>query len=286
MMQRLVLPIFALIMLMIAIFFALHQTRLGPSNPILAVPQSPFKNTVAGNGIVEPQTGVIQIGTALPGIITHIYVELGQKVKIGDPLFKIDDSEFRSELKLAKVKLDAAKSELADTRKQNISHSAEHLAQAKLNDANANLELILNRMNKLTVKSPINGTVLKINNHLGEMVAGNANPVMLLGHLENSMRVRVEIDETDVFRFTPQSQAVGLMKGDASHPIVLKFVKEEPLITSKKIITGSSSEIVDTRVLQILYTFDNSKIDAHVGQQMDVFIQANENSNQHEVNKL
>jgi len=54
----------------------------------------------------------------------------------------------------------------------------------------------------------------------------------------------------------------------------LKLVWVEPYVVPKKSLTGDSTERVDTRVLQALYSFDRASLPAYVGQQMDVFIEA------------
>jgi hypothetical protein len=48
----------------------------------------------------------------------------------------------------------------------------------------------------------------------------------------------------------------------------------EPFVVPKKSLTGDSTERVDTRVLQGLYSFDPKSLPVYVGQQMDVFIEA------------
>ena len=48
----------------------------------------------------------------------------------------------------------------------------------------------------------------------------------------------------------------------------------EPYVVPKKSLTGGSTERVDTRVLQALYSFDHGQLPAYVGQQVDVFIEA------------
>jgi hypothetical protein len=45
-------------------------------------------------------------------------------------------------------------------------------------------------------------------------------------------------------------------------------------VVPKKSLTGDSNERVDTRVLQALYRFDRKELPIYVGQQMDVFIEA------------
>jgi hypothetical protein len=39
-------------------------------------------------------------------------------------------------------------------------------------------------------------------------------------------------------------------------------------------LTGDSTQRVDTRVLQVIYSFDQGALPVYVGQQMDVFIEA------------
>ena len=48
----------------------------------------------------------------------------------------------------------------------------------------------------------------------------------------------------------------------------------EPLLKPKRTLTGDGAERVDTRVLEVIYALDGAGFDAHVGQQLDVFIQA------------
>ena len=86
------------------------------------------------------------------------------------------------------------------------------------------------------------------------------------------MNVRVEIDETDAQRFKISGAAVGSLRNQENKSTELTFVRIEPLLAAKKSLTGDGNERVDTRVLEIIYSFDNAKIHAYPGQQMDVFI--------------
>jgi hypothetical protein len=53
-------------------------------------------------------------------------------------------------------------------------------------------------------------------------------------------------------------------------------VRFEPFVVPKKSLTGDSTERVDTRVLQVIYQIENGNLPLFVGQQMDVFIDAND----------
>ena len=62
--------------------------------------------------------------------------------------------------------------------------------------------------------------------------------------------------------------------GNSSLSTQLHFVRIEPFVVPKKSLTGESSERVDTRVLQVLYSFKRGSLPVYVGQQVDVFIEA------------
>ena len=70
------------------------------------------------------------------------------------------------------------------------------------------------------------------------------------------------------------AEAEASIRGNAELRAPVKFVRIEPYIVPKKSLTGDSTERVDTRVLQVIYSFDPKALPARVGQQMDVFIQA------------
>jgi HlyD family secretion protein len=71
-----------------------------------------------------------------------------------------------------------------------------------------------------------------------------------------------------------QPDAVGEVRGNPDYHAALKFVRIEPYVIPKKSLTGDTTERVDTRVLQIIYSLQGAKIPIYAGQQMDVFIDA------------
>ncbi len=63
-------------------------------------------------------------------------------------------------------------------------------------------------------------------------------------------------------------------KNNTSIAIPLKFERVEPYVLPKLSLTGASNERVDTRVLQVIYSFEQPKdYYIYVGQQVDVFIE-------------
>ena len=125
------------------------------------------------------------------------------------------------------------------------------------------------------MRAPRDGTVLQVNIREGEYAAVNAaEPAILLGDIR-SLQLRADVDESDAPRVRPGCKAVAFLKGSRARAIPLEFARIEPYILPKKSLSGESTERVDTRVLQVIFRFQNPDFPIYVGQQMDVFIDEN-----------
>jgi HlyD family secretion protein len=94
---------------------------------------------------------------------------------------------------------------------------------------------------------------------------------MIIGNTE-PLNIRVDIDENDAWRVVSGSKARAFVRGHSTDQVDLTFVRFEPYVLPKQSLTGSSTERVDTRVLQAIYRVDTNNVRLFVGQQMDVFI--------------
>ncbi len=121
--------------------------------------------------------------------------------------------------------------------------------------------------------APRDGTVLQSNIRVGEYASLEpAKPILVRGDIE-SLQVRADFDEQLAARIVPGTSAIGFVKGAGGQAIPLCFVRIEPYVIPKQSLTGSSTERVDTRVLQVI--FRTGSVAAHplyVGQQMDVYV--------------
>src|SRR5215475_12784754 len=82
--------------------------------------------------------------------------------------------------------------------------------------------------------------------------------------------------ECPPWRIRAGSAAEAAERGDGAHKVQLEFVRFEPYVAPKKSLTGDSTERVDTRVLQVIYRFKDLGVSFRVGQQMDIFIAADQ----------
>jgi HlyD family secretion protein len=185
-----------------------------------------------------------------------------------------------------------AKAQLKNTEATLAQQQANLKAQAALRDQQAVV------LGQLTVRAPRDGTVLQINNYPGEYIASipttpttTANPApaaLLFGATYSSLQVRADVDEINASNVRPGAPATAELKGDSTRTFPLRFLRIDPYMIPKQNLTGNNSELVDVRVLEVIYRFDPPKFPVYAGQQVDVFIQDNkgrqavdDNSSQH-----
>jgi multidrug resistance efflux pump len=86
---------------------------------------------------VEPQTENVSVGSHLPGIVAEVYVWVGDKVKPGAKLFRLDDRQLRSEERVREALLTSAQATLARS-KTNARAEERQATTARLKEAEAN----------------------------------------------------------------------------------------------------------------------------------------------------
>ena len=268
-----------------------------PALPVADPPKAPYQAFVAGSGIVEAGTENIAIGTEVAGLVSKIFVQIGSHVKAGDPLFTIDDRATRAQLAQQQAAVQVAEATVNQVTNQlalaealtdlrALSHQellnrrdAVAVAAAKLAQSRADLQAVQTDLERLTVRAPVDGQVLQLKVHLGEFAQTGvlAQAMILLGCID-PLCVRVDVDENDAWRVKAGASAMAFLRGNRDIKAPLKFVRFEPFVIPKTSLTGDTTERVDTRVLQVIYSFERRELPVYVGQQMDVFIEAPDTS--------
>ena len=142
-MPRLGLPILGACALGFSVFSVVEgnppRTTLAPP---IAPPQSPFPNRIAGLGIVEPSSETIAIATDLGGVVKRIYVVDGDQVSAGQPLFALDDRDYKAELADAEATVSARAAALDRIEREvELQQATVAQQQAKLEGSRAQLRL-------------------------------------------------------------------------------------------------------------------------------------------------
>lgn len=273
--------------------------------PVSPPPRSPYARTVASTGLIEASRENVKVAAPREGLVTRVFVKVGDGVKSGDPLFRMDDREAKARIRLLEAQVaslraqsgvdEAQIADLSDqvkrfaqlgrdrvatedevkrrefllaTARARAAATAAAIAAAEeaVRQAGTDLEI-------LTVRSPRDGRLLQVNLREGEFaVVKSAEPLMLLGDVDR-FQVRAEVDEQDAVLIRAEQPAVASLKGHSDLRVPLQFVRIEPYVVPKRSLTGDSLERVDTRVLQVVYSFARPEFPVYVGQQVDVFIQ-------------
>lgn len=149
------------------------------------------------------------------------------------------------------------------------------VAERAIKQAEAQIMQVKTEIDRLTVRAPIDGRVLQLNVRPGEYVgAANNRALVVLGNVDH-LHLRVSIDEEDIPRFQGSAPATAQLKGGNGQRFSLRLVSIEPLVVNKQSLSGEGVERIDVRVLQVVYAIDAPANALFVGQQMDVFVEAN-----------
>lgn len=165
------------------------------------------------------------------------------------------------------VEADKAALETAEAQVQQVN--------AQVASAKAQVQQIRDEIQLRTVRAPVAGSILQMKIRLGEYAQAGvlATPLMVLGN-DTILHVRVDVDQSDAWRFQPDAPAVAFVRGNANMKTTLRYVRTDPDVIPKALLTGDATQRTDTRVLQVIYRFDRASLPAYVGQLLDVFIQA------------
>jgi HlyD family secretion protein len=295
MFHKYVLPVMAGLFLIFAIGHALYIQRPElETPPPVPPPQTPFGDTVAGEGMVEPfmeasGTSNIAIGSQLPGVVTKVCVAINQEVKTGELLFELDMRAIAADLKVraANIPVMEAQVGVAEANVRSTKDTYERnekalptravsendymtakqaflatcaqlvLAKANVEMAKAQVEQDKIQLELMNVRAPVDGTILQVNIRSGEYISTNASQALItMGNLR-LFQVRVNVDEEDIPRLKLSAPAKAKIRGDVQQEeIPMNFVRLEPFVVPKTSLTGVNTERVDTRVVQVIYSID------------------------------
>ena len=198
---------------------------------VAKVRKGTISRVIIGAGKVEAST-TVKISSNLSGDLVERPVELGDKVKKGQVLGRIDPRPFVAAAKQAQAAVSGARADVAtaqvevgrtkleldrvdgltrrgmasgaelDRAKADYNSSLARLtsAQQKYAGSVAALEQAETNMSRTTMSSPIEGTVIELSREIGERVRGSdfsEDTVMTVAAL-NSMEVKIEVGEHEV----------------------------------------------------------------------------------------
>ncbi len=177
---------------------------------------------------------------------------------------------YERDLRVAHARYDEAVQHHAtldvEAREEDRSRAAAEVALAR-----ARLDEVKEMLSKTYVRSPVGGVVLRKHRKAGESVSTQFDSPIVTVADDSRLRVRIDVDETDVGRIRPGQRAYVTADAFPGRKFWGRVVRVGRLLGKKNIQTDEPTERVDTKVLETLVDLD----DAHelpLGLRVDAFV--------------
>ncbi|CCD88350.1 conserved exported protein of unknown function [Bradyrhizobium sp. ORS 285] len=212
----------------------------------------------AEDGVADAQAAVFDARVALDKAVAERRAGRGSD---GD----VDTA--RTQLTNAQAKLDQQADEL---RKVTPDAPLPISAEGQLNVARSDLQAARAAFEKLTIRAPLDGTVLQVNARAGEIASPQAaQPLVLLGDM-SSLRVRAELDQRDLDKIKVGQQAVVRSDAFRGRDVAGKVAAVAPLVESSRAAALSQRNMTDVDVVEVLVDLAEPGPFA-VGMKVDVY---------------
>lgn len=253
-------------------------------------------SSVEATGTIEP-IKVIDIKSQASGEIIELGVELGDHVKKGDLLVRIDPRDVRNAYEQARADLAVAQARfgVGETRlarahalRDSLMVSDEALETAIMNHADAraalvkaetNLELALDRLNDVTVRAPLAGTVVEKNVEEGQIVTSTrevtgGTVLMRMADL-NQVQVRTLVDETDIGKLESGLPAEIRVEAYPERTFGGSLLKIEPQAVVQQNVTMFAVLTQITNIDNMLRPGMNADVEIVIGRREEVLTLSN-----------
>ena len=200
-------------------FFFFTEKVSDAAGPLVSakVTLATISTTISATGTLEP-VDQVEVGTQVSGDISKIFVDFNSKVKKGQVIAELDKSKLKATLTQAEIAYRSAENdykykESTYNRVKKLSESnaasavdletAEYnMNAAKLSMERSKNEVAQARLNLsyATIKSPIEGVVLKRAVEVGQTVAASMSTptLFVIAKDLSQMKVMADVDEADI----------------------------------------------------------------------------------------
>ncbi len=206
----------------------------GKEVEITKVSEITLVETVSATGKVQPEVEV-KISSEVSGEIIELPIKVGQAIKKGDLLVRINPDLYESGVSRSAAALSTAKAGLSQSEAQlkeakanyernrslyekgvisksewdkivsayEVAQASKQSAYFSVQSANATVSEARDNLNRTTIYSPVDGTISKLDAELGERVVGTqqmaGTEILRVANL-NNMEVEVDVNENDIVK--------------------------------------------------------------------------------------
>ena len=264
------------IVLIVAGWYFLKPKEQPPQYITAEVTQGDIESSVLATGILEA-TKMVSVGAQVSGQVRQMYVELGDQVKRGQLIARIDSVRQENDLKTAEASIKNQMAQLAvrqanlakveaEYNRQKAMYAQDATSRSELESAFAsyktaqaditaiNAQIEQSRLTLATAKedlgytqivAPMDGTIVAIVTEEGQTVNANqsAPTIVKLAKLD-TMTIKAEISEADVMKVEEGQTVYFTTLGNNEKKIYAKLRQVEPApnsINTDSNTSGSSS---------------------------------------------
>ncbi|MDD3471181.1 MAG: efflux RND transporter periplasmic adaptor subunit [Syntrophaceae bacterium] len=212
-------------------YFNKSKTKLTTSKVI----RRDLGATVQATGIVKPMVGSeVKVGARTPGKVVELPINVGQTVREGQVIAKLEQDDLIAKVKLQEAILSESKADMdrvsKDIERERpliekgvVSHqqfdkttSNFQMALARYEKAKAELSYAQAMLSYATITAPIKGVVASVNTIQGETVTTGLNAPTFIKIIDlERLEVQAYVDENDIGKVKLGQEAIFTV---ASHP--------------------------------------------------------------------
>ena len=222
----------------------------GVTVQLAAAELRPMRITAEADGELEPVLRV-EVKSKASGEILELFVDSGDDVEEGTILAKVDPRDVQNGHDQARADLDVAEARIKNARAQlernrqllerevittqafEVTELEYANAQAALVRATTNLELAQLRLTDVTIRAPLDGTILEKHVEYGQVIqsatqnVSGGTTLFVMANLDD-MRVRMLVDEVDVGKLAAGLEATVTVEAFRDRTFSGEIEKIEP----------------------------------------------------------
>jgi len=311
--SKIVVAVVCILAIAVTAWFFLKPKEQAPQYITSEVSRGDIEDSVLATGVLEA-TKMVSVGAQVSGQVKKMYVKLGDQVKQGQLIARIDSIRQENDLKTAEASIKNQQAQLAvkqanlakvqaEYQRQQAMYAQDATSRAELESALAsfktaqadilaiNAQIEQSRLTLATAKedlgytqivAPMDGTIVAIVTEEGQTVNANqsAPTIVKLAKLDN-MTIKAEISEADVMK-VEEGQTVyftTLGNSDKKHYAKLRQVEPAPNSINTETNNSSTSSSSTAVYYNALFDVPNEDGKLRIDMTAQVYIVLNEAKN-------